>query len=127
MVGKQLALPRFPVMDEHLDVVLSGLHLNLVIEKPVGSDYHALLLCRYADGRYAACLVNTGQALCQAPNYTAEDNLFMLCGRLTQTGLMEILDWTTRETALGRFNALLQTDDPEPYEGLNQVFAGHHG
>ena len=108
-------------MDEPLAAVLSALHLDIVFEKSVQRDHEALMLRRHADSTYAVCLADLAAEICMAPNYAADDNDFLLCGRLTQKGLIEILDWTTREAAVVRFAALLHDDESGVYKGLSQA------
>jgi len=109
------------LLDEPLAAVLSALHLDIVFEKSVQRDHEALMLRRHADSTYAVCLADLAAEICMAPNYAADDNDFLLCGRLTQKGLIEILDWTTREAAVVRFAALLHDDESGVYKGLSQA------
>lgn len=76
--------------------------VNLVFFKVLNKDCALVLLARASD--YGVCTINPAIGLISAKNYDAANDA-LLSARMTACGLVDLVQWSSREVANHRFRA----------------------
>lgn len=65
-------------------------------------------------GDFAVCMVDPSRAVITAPNYRFRSEHARLFGSMSPRGVLSVLDWTDRPTAINRYVSLLGEVEDTP-------------